>query len=158
MATQIRPLVGPHDRNPDAPVGLFRSISRSARALLTDEASVVEDNPDTFDWSPSADLVETDSAYQVHLDLPGVDQRSLQITLGDGVVTISGERTPPEAHVDGRIHSLERPTGRFARSFWLGTEVDAETVDAAFGNGVLHVAVRKAHVSMLRRIEVRIEP
>ncbi|HEX8384598.1 MAG TPA: Hsp20/alpha crystallin family protein [Rubricoccaceae bacterium] len=108
-------------------------------------------------WAPRADVVETSDAFLVAVDLPGVDQESLELTLDEGVLKVNGERTLVPEHRDGRFHLVERSYGRFARSFRLGfaSDVDTDSVEAQFENGVLAVSVRKAEAAKPRRIEVR---
>ena len=106
-------------------------------------------------WSPRADIVEVDGEYHVALDVPGVDPASLEVTLTEGVLTVSGERALREDFRNGRFHRVERSYGRFARNFRLGPDADAESVEAGYDSGVLFVTVRKAEASKPRRIEVR---
>ncbi len=141
MASLMRPAAGD-----------FTSLRREMDTLLqalapTDAASAA--------WSPRADIVELEDEYHVTLDLPGIDPGSLDVTLDDGVLTISGERSVRDEVREGRFHRVERSYGRFARSFRLGPHVDASTVEAGLEDGVLTVTVRKAETAKPRRIEVR---
>lgn len=144
MATLIRPVSGDADRFRREMDSLFQSF---LQAEASSSSSPV--------WSPRADIVETEDVYHVDLDLPGVDRDSLELTLDDGVLKINGERSLREEHRDGRFHRVERSYGRFSRSFRLGPDVDSDTVEASFDDGVLHVSVRKAEQAKPRRIEVR---
>ncbi|HEX8298813.1 MAG TPA: Hsp20/alpha crystallin family protein [Rubricoccaceae bacterium] len=141
MASFLRPVAG--DLN-----GLRREMDSLFQAMMpTSENTAV--------WSPRADIVEVEGEYHVALDVPGVDPASLDVTLAEGVLTISGERTLRDDFRNGRFHRVERSYGRFARAFRLGPDADAEAVEADYDSGVLFVTVRKAEASRPRRIEIR---
>ena len=105
-------------------------------------------------WSPRADVVETEDAYEISLDLPGVGRDALDITLDDGTLKISGERAVQERHQEGRFHRVERRYGRFFRSFTLGSDLDPDSVEASYDDGVLSVRVGKSERAQPRRIAV----
>lgn len=105
-------------------------------------------------WSPRADVAETDDAYHLALDLPGVDRDSLDVTFDDGTLKISGERLRRHTEDDGRVHRVERAYGRFFRSFALGTDVDPDAIEATYDDGVLAVRIGKSEAKQPRRIAV----
>ena len=129
------------------------SLLRREMDRLFDDASRSRgDRPEL--WSPRADVVETGGAYEISLDLPGVGRDALDITLEDGTLKISGERAIDERHRDGRFHRVERRYGRFFRSFALGTDLDPDSVEAHYDDGVLSVRVGKSERAQPRRISV----
>lgn len=94
-------------------------------------------------WVPAMDLVETDDAYVLHADLPGLGQDDVSIELDANVLTVSGQRrSRHEDRQEGR-HRVERAFGRFSRSLTLPEGVDPEAVQANFDNGVLDVRIPK---------------
>ncbi len=105
-------------------------------------------------WAPRADLSETEDAYVIQLDVPGIDRNDLEITLEDGTLKVSGERRMQDEHEDGQYHRIERSYGRFFRSFTFGPNADADNIEAHFDDGVLTVRVGKAEERKPRRIEV----
>lgn len=105
-------------------------------------------------WSPRADVVETEDAYEISLDLPGVGRDALDITLEDGTLKISGERAVEVRHREGRFHRVERRYGRFFRTFALGSDLDPDAVQASYDDGVLNVLVGKSERAQPRRITV----
>ncbi len=110
-----------------------------------------DDRPTT--WRPRADVAETDGAYLLALDLPGVDRDSLDVTLDDGTLRISGERQTPSG--DGhRMHRVERAHGRFFRSFTLGSDLDGDAIKARYDDGVLTVEIGKTPEVQPRRISI----
>ena len=109
---------------------------------------------DSSVWAPRADIVETDDAYLLSLDLPGIDRDGLDITFEDGTLKISGERTVERNHQNGRFHRVERSYGRFFRSFALGSDIDTDAIEADLTDGVLRIRVAKAETAQPRRIEI----
>lgn len=105
-------------------------------------------------WAPRADLSETDDAYFIALDLPGLRRDEIEITMEDGTLKISGERSLESESENGQYHRIERSYGRFFRSFSFGPNADADNVEASFDDGVLTIRVAKAEERKPRRIEV----
>ena len=105
-------------------------------------------------WSPRADVAETADAYVLSLDLPGIDRDTLDVTLDDGTLKISGERRRTSETAESRMHRVERAHGRFFRSFALGSDLDAEAIEATYDDGVLAVRVGKSEARQPRRIPI----
>lgn len=105
-------------------------------------------------WAPRADLVETDEAYLLTLDLPGVSPDDLDVTFEEGALKISGERKEQREIEGSQYHRIERSTGRFFRSFRFGNNADPDKIEAEVSDGVLTVRLGKVEASKPRRIEV----
>lgn len=129
------------------------TLLRRQMDRLFDDAFTGGDDAPTV-WSPRADVAETEDAYVLSLDLPGIDRGSLDVTLDDGTLKISGERRHTGEHTDGRMHRVERAHGRFFRTFTLGTDLDADAIEAHYDDGVLTVRIGKTAAVQPRRIEV----
>jgi HSP20 family protein len=110
----------------------------------------------TAGWIPNVDIHEFDSRFQLYVDLPGVDPDKVDITLDNGVLTISGERDLPIAPEGEQMvnHRSERGQGRFYRRFILPDTVDAENVKANGRHGVLEISIPKLAKAQPRRIQV----
>ena len=107
-------------------------------------------------WVPAMDLVETEDAFVLRADLPGMKQEDVKIEVEDQVLTISGERAAEhEAQQEG-FYRLERAFGSFSRSLTLPKGVDAEAVGASFTNGVLEVRIPKPEQAKPRRIQIAV--
>ncbi len=110
-------------------------------------------------WTAPVDITEYADRFELAVDLPGVDPDKVEITLEDGVLSISGERAPearPSAAADTaevRVRA-ERGHGRFYRRFVLPDTVDAERVQASGRHGVLEISIPKQPKSQPRRIKV----
>jgi HSP20 family protein len=91
-------------------------------------------------FSPVIDAIETESAYEVTAELPGVDAADLEVEIEDGVLSLRGERKLDAAEGEGEE---ARSLGRFERRVRLGGPIDEEAVTARHRNGVLRVRVPK---------------
>jgi HSP20 family protein len=89
---------------------------------------------------PRTDLVETDAEYRVSAELPGLEEKDIEIVLHDNILTIKGEKT---VESEGSPVYAERYAGRFQRSIALGEDIERDKVTASFKNGVLTVVVPK---------------
>jgi HSP20 family protein len=95
------------------------------------------------DVFPGVDIAETGTDYRITAELPGVEEKDIDVSLAEDVLTIKGEkRHESEQKAEGRVVS-ERRFGAFERSFTLPQGTDAEKIMATFKNGVLTVAVPK---------------
>jgi HSP20 family protein len=112
------------------------------------------ENQESSVWAPRADLSETDDAYVIAVDIPGVSRDDLDITVEDGTLKVSGERSMREEHEGGQFYRIERAYGRFYRSFDFGPNVDPDNIEAHFDDGVLTIRVGKAEERKPRKIEV----
>lgn len=108
------------------------------------------------EWRPSADIVEHDDYYKVTMDLPGVDKKNVRITVEDGRLTISGERTEERKQEEGRVRRYERFSGSFQRSFGLPEGIDPDSIEAGYRDGVLELTVPKPVEVKPKQIEVKV--
>lgn len=92
-------------------------------------------------WTPQVDVFERDGNLVVHADLPGLRQEDVNVSIDDGLLTLSGERTLTEEHEKGGVYHRERSYGSFQRSLALPDGIDPERVQATFDNGVLVVTM-----------------
>jgi HSP20 family protein len=106
-------------------------------------------------WTPRVDLSETEEAYKVEVDVPGVKGEDINISYNDHVLTVSGERSnESKESKKGEYVRIERSYGKFYRSFRLPKAIDADKIEARHDNGVLLVTVPKAEESKPRKINV----
>ena len=106
------------------------------------------------DWSPPADVEEYADRFVLKLDVPGVDLSAVEITLDNGVLSISGERQKQVAAKEAERSRVERPRGKFHRRFTLPDTVDASGVRANGQLGVLEISIPKQQKTQPRRIEI----
>jgi HSP20 family protein len=119
-----------------------------------------DSNSATSEWSPAVDVREFSNRFQLLLDVPGVDPKDVEITLDNGVLTVSGNRSEEKAVGNNGTEQpqqqrLERRLGRFHRRFILPDTADADNVNAAGRNGVLEIVIPKQPKAQPRRITVK---
>ncbi len=102
------------------------------------------------------DLVETDEAFVLKADLPGIDESDVHVEVDGDVLTISGERrTEQREKQDGYVR-VERAHGTFRRSVSLPDGIDPEQVSAAFDRGVLTISIPKPAQRQPHKVEIAI--
>ncbi|GGH20118.1 molecular chaperone Hsp20 [Alsobacter metallidurans] len=92
---------------------------------------------------PAVDLIEHAANYQIVAELPGLDEKSVEVRLVNGSIVISGEKHVEKDETQGDYHVSERRFGSFERSFPLPDGVDASKIEATFSRGVLTVVLPK---------------
>ncbi|WP_168599866.1 Hsp20/alpha crystallin family protein [Rhizobium sp. SG741] len=92
---------------------------------------------------PAVDFVESDKAYELTAELPGINAKDVELTLADGILTVKGEKHESKEEKEKEYYLSERRYGSFQRSLQLPDGVDAEKIDASFANGVLKVVLPK---------------
>jgi HSP20 family protein len=106
---------------------------------------------------PAVDIAETDISYQAKVELPGIREEDLDVTVDDGVLTIKAEHNDKQEHTENdQLICQERSYEKFFRSLRLGANVDEETITAKYRNGVLHINLPKAKEVQPRKVEVSV--
>jgi HSP20 family protein len=110
----------------------------------------------TASWIPLVDIHEYADRFELYVDLPGVDPSTVDLTLDDGVLTLSGQRLQPSRkdNEEAQGRRVERGHGQFHRRFVLPDTVDGEKVNATGSHGVLTVTIPKQAKAMPRRIQI----
>jgi HSP20 family protein len=124
---------------------LFGSVNRS------DSGSATES------WAPAVDIHEYADRFELYVDVPGMDPGKVDLTLEDGVLTLSGQRAAPEfakGTEQPQYLRSERGLGHFHRRFVLPDTVDSDKVNATGHQGVLTVTIPKQPKAVPRRIRI----
>ena len=110
----------------------------------------------TATWVPPVDIHEYADRFELYVDLPGVDPATVDLTLDNGILTLSGERPQPSRkdNDEAQGRRVERGHGQFHRRFVLPDTVDGEKVNATGSHGVLTVTIPKQAKAMPRRIQI----
>ncbi|WP_438484068.1 Hsp20/alpha crystallin family protein [Streptomyces sp. S186] len=108
---------------------------------------------ETMPFTPPADLHETDDAYVVECELPGITRQDIDVEVGEHEVSISGEFRASGR--EGALHHGGRPTGAFEYRALLPVDVKADEVTAGLSDGVLTVTIPKAQAARPRHIEIQ---
>ncbi len=106
-------------------------------------------------FMPRTDIIESETAFEVHVELPGVDADSVSVEVSDGNLMITGEKKTVELAEGSTAHRSERRSGKFNRSFEFPVQVDFEKIAATFKAGVLSVSLPKSERVLPRKIDVQ---
>lgn len=107
-------------------------------------------------WTPAMDLRETEEAFVLSADLPGVAADDVTIDVEGDVLSVSGSRSLERSADDGSTIRSERAFGTFQRRLTLPEGVDAEQIEASFSRGVLEVRIPKPERARPRRVSIQI--
>ncbi|HEX9864184.1 MAG TPA: Hsp20/alpha crystallin family protein [Acidimicrobiia bacterium] len=105
-----------------------------------------------FSYMP-VDAYRKDDRFWLHVDLPGVDPDSIDLTVEKSTLTIGATRQW-ERDEDSQVILNERPVGSFSRQFFLGEGLDPDRIEAGYDHGVLTVSIPVAETAKPRKIEV----
>lgn len=106
-------------------------------------------------WAPALDVEETEDAFTLHIELPGVAIDDVEVSLEENVLTVTGERRFYADRDGDTFRRVERSFGRFHRAVRLPDRLDAAQVEATHRDGMLTIEVPKAEEAKPRRIEVK---
>jgi HSP20 family protein len=95
----------------------------------------------TFAAMPAVDVSQTDKSYEITADLPGMDEKNVEVKLANGVRTIKGEKQDEKEEKKKDYYMRERSFGSFERTFAVPNGVDSDKIEASFKKGVLSVTL-----------------
>jgi HSP20 family protein len=121
-----------------------------SRVSAHDETSLAE-------WTPTADVLETKDEIVIKAELPGIDEKNIDVAIESGMLTIKGERTAEKETEEQGYRRVERSFGSFERMFALPADVEPEKISANFANGLLEVHVPKKEGAKARSIKVQVK-
>jgi HSP20 family protein len=130
------------------PAGL-RLFQDTVNRLFSDQTS-------TRPWAPSVDIFETDNELVLKADVPGVDEKEIDIRIENGTLLLKGERKFERDEKNKGFHRLERSYGSFVRYFTVPETVDTDNVKADFKQGVLTVVLPKKEIAKPKAIKVQV--
>jgi HSP20 family protein len=92
---------------------------------------------------PQLNIVENKNAYTITVDVPGVEEKDIELTVQEGTLTIRGEKQTEKEDQDNQYHRVERSYGSFQRVLSLPADAEEDKIEAKFKNGVLTITVTK---------------
>jgi len=105
------------------------------------------------DWTPAADIYETETSYSIAIDLPGINRDALEIDVDDDSrLLIRGTRAIQES----RQHRSERPRGKFLRTFSVPASVEQSEIGAEYKDGVLQIRLPKRGEQKSKKIDIKV--
>jgi HSP20 family protein len=97
----------------------------------------------TWSTTPAVDVVESEKAYEIKAEMPGMDEKNIEVKVANGNLTIKGEKKEEKEEKKKDYYLQERKFGSFERSFSVPEGVDMDKIEAAFKNGVLNITLPK---------------
>ncbi len=104
---------------------------------------------------PKVDVVESDDAFEVQVDLPGIYPEDVDLEIREGALCISGEKQQEEEDKGKTYHRVERRSGSFRRVIPLALNVDESKVEATYKDGVLMVTIPKTEEARTKHIKIK---
>jgi HSP20 family protein len=116
-----------------------------------------DDFPTLGDFCPSMDMSETKDSLVVKLEVPGMEEKDIKVSLQENLLTVTGEKRQEKEEKEERYHRVERTYGAFTRGVRLPVAVDASRVQATFKNGLLTVTLPKTPAAKGTTIPIKAE-
>ena len=113
-----------------------------------------QDELTTSGFVPAVDIYEDEQKITLKMEIPGIDEKDLDIRVENNTLTVRGERKFESEEKEENFHRIERRYGTFARSFTLPNTVDSENVTADYLNGVLKIALAKRAEAKPKQIKI----
>ena len=110
----------------------------------------------TASFVPAVDVYEDDKKVVLKLEVPGIEEKDLDIRVENHTLTVKGERKFEKEEKEENFHRIERRYGSFYRAFSLPSTVDTENVDAKYENGVLKLELKKKPEAQPKQIKVNV--
>lgn len=105
-------------------------------------------------WAPPVDIYETENEIVMVAEVPGVDEKDVDVEVKDNLLTIKGERRMEKSVKEESYHRVERAYGGFTRSFTLPQAVDSEKITATYNRGVLEIRMPKPKKAKTHQIKI----
>jgi HSP20 family protein len=109
-------------------------------------------------FNPSMNVAETDASVQVTIELPGLDEKDIEVSLTKDSLTIRGEKKEEKAENTKSYSHLERTYGSFSRTIPLPCEVNEDKVNASFKRGILTVTLPKSGQALQETKKIPVRP
>ncbi len=149
------------------PIGRERSMARRATAdPFTTLHQEIDRLFDDFmrgwpavgraaEFVPEMDVTETDKEIEITVELPGLQEKDVQVNVADNLLTIKGEKKAEKEEKNKNYRLYERSYGSFSRTIELPAGIDADAIKANLSNGVLKVTVPKPAPAQVKKVEVK---
>lgn len=125
--------------------------------LFNDQfGTIARDESLTGAFVPPVDVYEDENSIQVRMEVPGIEEKDIDIRLENQVLTVRGERNFSKEEKEENFHRIERRYGSFTRSFTLPATVNAEDVTADYDKGVLKIRLAKRAEAKPKQIKVNL--
>ncbi len=140
------------------PFSEMNSLQREINRLFSDTMKREVTGSGEFvtrSWAPSVDVIEKENEIVVKAEIPGMEQKDIDVHLEDNQLTIKGERKFEKEDKGENYIRQERVYGSFYRSFTIGSGIQADKVNASYKNGILEIVLPKEEKVQPKKIEIK---
>ena len=117
----------------------------------------IHTGPLAGEWLPAADITETEDKVFVKAELPGIEEKDIDLSICGNLLTIRGEKKHLNEEKDENYYLGDRFYGSFRRTFHLPADIDPEKAEASFAKGVLKISVPKVEEAKRKKIEINVK-
>ncbi len=108
-------------------------------------------------WAPAVDIYETDNAIILEAELPGVNEKDIDVKVEDNILTVKGERKIENERKEENYYRMERYYGTFQRSFTLPSNIETNKIKADYKKGILKVEMPKKEQAKPKQIKIEVK-
>ena len=134
----------------------FASLQNQMNRLLQQEAVGREEALLQSSFAPPVDIYEDEHSYTLKLEVPGIEEKDIDVKLENSTLTVSGERRFEKEEKEENFRRVERRYGSFVRSFTLPQTIDSESVSAEYDKGLLKIRLAKKAEAKPKQIKINI--
>ena len=134
----------------------FATLQDRLNRLFHSSFGDSQDSLTTSSFSPAVDVYEDEHAVNLKIEVPGIDEKDLDIRVENNTLTVHGERKFEKEEKEENFRRVERQYGSFTRSFTLPQTVDAENVSANYDKGILKISLPKKAEAKPKQIKVNV--
>ncbi len=129
---------------------------RMSRLFNDQFGAMTHDEALTGAFVPPVDVYEDENSIEVRLEVPGIDEKDIDVRLENNLLTVRGERKFEKEEKEENFHRIERRYGSFTRSFTLPASVNSENVQADYDKGVLKIRLAKRAEAKPKQIKLNV--
>ena len=130
------------------------AMVRRPEGALRNPMFRTSDTLQTSHWAPALDLTEKPDAFEVSLEVPGMDPAEIEVNYERGTLVIRGEKKAEQVDGDGALRRVERSYGAFSRAVRIAQPIDVEKIEARYQDGVLEIRLPKAVEAQRHKVEI----
>jgi HSP20 family protein len=132
------------------------NLQEQVNQLFDSATPAQADNSALTSWAPAVDIHETENEVVLKADIPGVNEKDIDVRVENNTLTVRGERNFSKEVKEDNYLRIERTYGSFSRSFGLPNTVNTEAIKAEYKNGVLTVEMPKRAESKPKQVKINV--
>lgn len=126
---------------------IHNEMNRMFNELVTEEDEFWSNGRASDSFAPKSDIIETKNEYKVFMDMPGIEEKEVEVSMDNGVLQVSGKKEHSEEIKNAQMHTTERSYGSFTKRMELPKNILEDKIEANFKNGVLEILLPKTEES-----------